>query len=356
MSVLLLCGFAAGRSPEDRLVPTPCTSVCVRVLLSGGFGVALALGRDAGALLLDGDAAETPELLERDDDSSLLCGCLGYDWGVLVSDTHVRGFGANTHGQALGGVVSPHLAAPTAFALPPEFLASSVRKIVGGERHALCLLQDGRVLAWGDNEDGQTPGAAHPSVPGIRVLQLPAPAVDIAAGARHSLIALSGTAGVAACGWGLYGQRGDADALAEPPSAPVTLSGLAGMECIAVAAGLAHSLCLTADGSVYSWGWNESGQLGIGPPSEAGQVHTTPQLLECDKLEPTTEGRRVVSISCGSRHSACLRSDGAMFTWGWGGHGQLGHGGRENVHSPKLALQGVSQVQCGWWHTVALID
>ena len=47
-----------------------------------------------------------------------------------------------------------------------------------------------------------------------------------------------------------------------------------------------------------------------------------------------------------------------MYTFGYGGNGQLGHGDKENKTSPALvhALEGrhVTQVQCGWHHTMAL--
>ena len=361
-----LCGFLDGQE-EDALQPVEQQGV--RQLLPGGFGVALALGSERGAVCFGGCVGDASVLLASE---RLLCGAGGYDWGLIVTDTppegsetaeHTQtcfGFGANTHGQALGGVdasclpgrTSARLASPTAFTLP--LLSSPVRKVACGERHALCLLEDGTLLGWGDNGDGQLAGGESLMGSCVRVLQLPAPAVDIAAGARHSLAALSGARGVAACGWGMYGQRGDGDALAETPVAFAALPGLAGVACVAVAAGLGHSLCLTSDGSLYSWGWNESGQLGIGPPAEAGRVLSTPQLLECAELEPDG-GRRVVYISCGSRHSACLRSDGAAFTWGWGAHGQLGRGGREDAHEPRLVLRGCAQVECGWWHTAFLV-
>ncbi len=69
-------------------------------------------------------------------------------------------------------------------------------------------------------------------------------------------------------------------------------------------------------------------------------------------------GRRVTSVSLGDHHSACVTSDGELFTWGWGKHGLLGHGDETNVREPRpvsaLAGTRVASVKCGWSHTLAL--
>ena len=77
-----------------------------------------------------------------------------------------------------------------------------------------------------------------------------------------------------------------------------------------------HSLALTADSSVWSWGWGALGQLGHGD--------TQRQLLP-NKLEAFA-GRRVVAVSAGELHSLALAADGAVLTWGEGERGCLGHG------------------------------
>ena len=83
-----------------------------------------------------------------------------------------------------------------------------------------------------------------------------------------------------------------------------------------MSAGGAYSLAVTADGSVWSWGIGGFGQLGHG--------HTQNQLLPREIA--ALAGQRVVAVSAGERHSLALTADGAVFAWGNGEHGCLGHG------------------------------
>ena len=94
----------------------------------------------------------------------------------------------------------------------------------------------------------------------------------------------------------------------------------AGRRVAAVSVG-DHSLAITADGAVWSWGRGLSGRLGHGDQRD--------QLLP-KKVEVLAE-RRVNAVSAGGDHSIATNSDGAVFTWGKGGGGtpgggKLGHG------------------------------
>ena len=91
---------------------------------------------------------------------------------------------------------------------------------------------------------------------------------------------------------------------------------MAGQRVAAVSAGGSHSFAITADGAVWSWGYGDYGQLGHGD-----QQH---QLLP-KKIEALT-GQHVVAVSAGACHSLAITADGAVFTWGQGEHGSLGHG------------------------------
>ena len=75
-------------------------------------------------------------------------------------------------------------------------------------------------------------------------------------------------------------------------------------------------MAITADGGVWSWGRGGSDQLGHGDQQN--------QLLP-KKIEAMAE-RRVVAMSVGGVHSFAITADGAVFTWGKGEDGCLGHG------------------------------
>ena len=94
-----------------------------------------------------------------------------------------------------------------------------------------------------------------------------------------------------------------------------------------MSAAIFHGLALTADGAVWSWGGGASGQLGHGDM----QTQLLPKKIEA------LAGQRVVAVSAGANHSLALTAGGAVFTWGTGGHGGLGHGeDLSNQLLPKL--------------------
>ena len=91
---------------------------------------------------------------------------------------------------------------------------------------------------------------------------------------------------------------------------------MAGQRVLAVSAGAAHSLALTADGSVWSWGFGLLGKLGHGDEQAQRQPRKVDALA----------GQRVVAVSAGGGHSLAVTANGDTFTWGDGSHGGLGHG------------------------------
>lgn len=75
---------------------------------------------------------------------------------------------------------------------------------------------------------------------------------------------------------------------------------------VEVKAGGMHSLCLTASGEIWSFGCNDEGALGRNTDEEGSE--TKPAKVELDG--------KVVKISAGDSHSACLLEDGRVFAWG----------------------------------------
>src|SRR3569623_1181523 len=127
-----------------------------------------------------------------------------------------------------------------------------------------------------------------------------------AAGAR-SLVTNDGTA------WTL-------GAKADGAASSVTLNGLD--HVIAIAAGANHSLAITADGSVWSWGGNSSGQVGDGTNVNRAAPVRVEVLGGC------------VAIAAGKLHSMALAADGTVWNWGCNYSGQLGNGTTANNAKP----------------------
>src|SRR5262249_35526155 len=140
-------------------------------------------------------------------------------------------------------------------------------------------------------------------------------------------------------GWGGngFGQLGDGTTTLR--TTPVQVRNLTGAG--AIAAGGYHSLALVRyDGAVWAWGWNGSGQLGLGNNTDS----VTPLQV------PGLSG--VSSLSGGGYHSLALaRADGSIWAWGDNGDGELGLGNNSNAgtNSPQKipGLSGVVQMSSG---------
>jgi len=117
---------------------------------------------------------------------------------------------------------------------------------------------------------------------------------------------------------------------------------------VVVSSGSQHTLLLSADGVLWAGGQNTYGQLGY--PGEAG--------ASIARAIPSLRVRRVTMMGCGEYHSVCLTEDGDVYTWGKGSDGQLGLGRRESSPVPRfvssLGKEKVSWVGAGWNFTGAV--
>ena len=145
---------------------------------------------------------------------------------------------------------------------------------------------------------------------------------SMACGADHCLL-LTHDGTLLSFGLGTRGQLGHGDI--QSRSEPCVINALAGLPMKAMACGHWHSLALSHSGDVYSWGWNEHGQLGLRSPP--GPTVAVPTLVDVITDDGGSNGDvSFVSVSCGSRHSAAVSENGVLHCWGWDGYGQLGGG------------------------------
>ena len=141
----------------------------------------------------------------------------------------------------------------------------------------------------------------------------------------------------------------------EPQMFPMQVDGLKDVRVVHAALGSYHTVVLTGDGEVYTFGHGSSGQLG----QDSGRDIYTPQ-----KLEPAIfNGEPVVQVAAGYEHTVVLTLSGHVYTFGLGVRGQLGHGSRFNELVPrridKLSRMTapVIQISASGYHTaVRLAD
>ncbi|WP_367874205.1 chitobiase/beta-hexosaminidase C-terminal domain-containing protein [Luteolibacter sp. Populi] len=142
----------------------------------------------------------------------------------------------------------------------------------------------------------------------------------LAAGDQHGL-ALSVSGQVWAWGNQNHGKLGNGQSSNGQVVDPEYVIGSGGLDINAVAAGYTHSLIQGQDGSVYSVGRNDSGQLGTNSTTDrsvASWVLTS--------SSPVTFLGNSVAIAAGNEWSMSLRSDGSLLSWGSHASGRLGSG------------------------------
>ena len=245
---------------------------------------------------------------------------------ALATDGTIYAWGKNEYGQ-LGNDSTTNSPVPVAVKTAGTPMAGkTIIQIHAGYEHSLALASDGTVYAWGRNNSGQLGknDATDTHIPAaVQTLGTPMAGkviVQLAAGNSQSM-ALASDGTVYTWGWNQYGQLGNGTTTNSriPVAVVTTGTPLAGKTISQIAAGNAHALAMTDDGAIYSWGWNQYGQLGNGTTTNSRipvAVVTTGTPLA---------GKTIIQItSGGSPNSLVLADDGAMYTWGWGQYGQLG--------------------------------
>ena len=143
----------------------------------------------------------------------------------------------------------------------PELIAgiSNVVAVAAGGTHSLARVRGGAVYAWGDNSSGQL-GLGDQTIRPAPVLVPGLVAMDIVGGGAHSMAIRSDGALLA---WGARngGQLGDGT-IGGVRSSPAPVTGMTSSAL--VAAGGTHSVAVTLNGHISTWGQNDSGQLGDG--------------------------------------------------------------------------------------------
>lgn len=212
----------------------------------------------------------------------------------------------------------------------------------GGRSFTVALHANGTVSAWGNAQWGELGDGnffaqrnSPAPVQGLsNVVQIACATVGTLALLRDGTLV----------GWGYNGYGLHGDGTQNNHATPVASSLVQG--CVrAIACGDYHAIALMADGTVQSWGYNNFGCLGRSVP---GSWSVTPGNV--------TGLTDVIAISALAYGNLALKSDGTVWAWGWNNSGQLGDGTTENRSTPVRVgtLTNIREIRMGYFNGYAL--
>ena len=249
--------------------------------------------------------------------------------------------------------------------------ATNWASVSAGESHTVALRTDGSLWAWGNNSSGQLgDGTRNQRVSPVRI------GADtnwekVSAGS-HTTSAIRTDGSLWA--WGrkpISAQHGGGDQqfILDYGNSPIRIGTYTNWE--SVSTGKWHTIAVRTDGSIWAWGCNLYGQLGIGgagfgfaDPVQIGTdrnwehvdisrntvaVRTDGSLRAWggwDGGPPTRRGMDTnwVFATTGLGHTVAIRADGSLWAWGQNRYGQLGDGTTIDRYTPVQIWIGVNWV------------
>jgi hypothetical protein len=202
----------------------------------------------------------------------------------------------------------------------PDLLSPVVAQLKPGDAQTLLLRPDGTVWAWGWNSHGQL-GTARVGGYASVATRVDLPPISQVAGGAYFSMALSAD-GRTIYTWGgnTHGELGIGDHSVRQSTTPVAvhLNLPRGVRVVSIAGGLNTAYALLSNGHVVAWGKNSYGQSGKAP-GIAGNAIYQPMLIH--GLSDIT------AISAGDRGALALKANGTVWAWGENNYGQLGPSG-----------------------------
>ncbi len=277
-----------------------------------------------------------------------------------LADGSVWCSGLNGKGQLGDGTTSSSSVAVQVVGPGGSGYLADIVDVAAGDEHACGVRNDDTLWCWGNNDLGQ--------IGDNTVLDRYTPVQTLGEGGTGVIEATAGdkhTCSTTATGgawcWGLNGsgQLGQGDVTGR--LAPVQVKDVGGSGLLSdvatMGAGLSHTCAVKSDGSLYCWGSNGAGQIGVG-------TVTGTELLPLRVKGPGGVGffTGAVQVDGGQQHTCAAKDDGTVWCWGKNDKGQLGNGTVVDATTPVQvlgeggsgALTGVVAVGTGQQHSCAV--
>ena len=204
-----------------------------------------------------------------------------------------------------------------------------------GSDFTVAVTEDGELFAWGAvrdghlglGEDGHQQQPARAGGPEMFDNQR----IRLAAAGQCHLAVVAEDGAVYTCGSGDCGRQGLGDGQPRRRLTLVPQALFAGSRVVMVSCGYKHTMAVTAVGHAWTCGRNDYGQLGVG--DTANRLGFT--RVDAGQLG----GARIVMAACGWWHSVVVSAEGRVCTFGCGESGLLGLNDQQQRLVPTLRLR-----------------
>ena len=245
---------------------------------------------------------------------------LGFSMEGIKTDGTLWSWGDNTYGQLGDNTITKRSS-------PVQTISggNNWKQVAGGTSHVIAIKTDGTLWTWGRNNHGQ--------LGSNNITNYSSPVQTVAGGTTWKLVAggVYSTAAIKTDGtlwlWGqnTYGMLGDNTNVKK--SSPVqTIAG--GNNWKLVAVGQYTTGAIKTDGTLWVWGWNMFGQLGLGT---SGDNRASP-------VQTIAGGTNWKTYAAGTYSSFAIKTDGTLWSWGYNYLGMLGDNTTNNKSSPAQTI------------------
>jgi hypothetical protein len=248
----------------------------------------------------------------------------GYNVLIVTKDDKTYAFGNNDYGL-LGFGQNRFV---NQIQIVEQLCDQQIIDFANGLCHCIARNSSGKVYCWGYNRCGYLGNGSQDESyhkPILNQYLNNEFVIDMSCGVQHSLV-LTNCGEVYAWGENDFGQI--RNGCNDKQLIPIKVKGFNNERVLMISCGEFHSMTLTECGHVYSWGNNESGQLGIGNTVDSNEPKFV-AVIDENKCNVFFE-----KISCGSNHSLLLSSDGYIYAFGRNSDGELGNQKEEIGFSP----------------------
>jgi alpha-tubulin suppressor-like RCC1 family protein len=231
-------------------------------------------------------------------------------------------WGIGSAGRLGNGVTTGRISTPVT-----TFAGGTNWKQVEADFHVVAIKTDGTLWTWGQPGNGRLGNGATTG-------SISTPVTTFSGGTNWKQVSsgISNTAAIKTDGtlwvWGsgTFGVLGDAQQ--SDRSTPVTtFSG--GTNWKQVSVGTFYTAAIKTDGTLWTWGYGGSGRLGNASTVSVSTPVTT-----------FAGGTNWKQVRAGSNHTAAIKTDGTLWTWGNGGNGRLGNASTVSVSTPVTTFAG----------------